>query len=97
MASKNFVLDTNVLIENPKCVLALRNGQDNTIHIPYTVLTELDRLKRDPRLGHVVAAHLSASNNRPALAASALAAALGRLPREVLVASADEGCQWLNV
>jgi len=34
MASKNFVLDTNVLIENPKCVQALRNGQDNKIHIP---------------------------------------------------------------
>ena len=55
MASKNFVLDTNVLIENPKCIQALRNGQDNNIHIPYTVLTELDKLKRDPRLGHVVA------------------------------------------
>ena len=52
MASKNFVLDTNVLIENPKCIQALRNGQDNNIHIPYTVLTELDKLKRDPRLGH---------------------------------------------
>ena len=59
MASKNFVLDTNVLIENPKCIAALRNGQENTIHIPYTVLSELDRLKRDPRLGHVVAQAVS--------------------------------------
>ncbi len=55
MASKNFVLDTNVLIENPKCIAALRNGNENVIHIPYTVLTELDTLKRDPRIGHVVA------------------------------------------
>ncbi|MDO9084353.1 MAG: PhoH family protein [Humidesulfovibrio sp.] len=55
MASKNFVLDTNVLIENPKCIAALRNGNENVIHIPYTVLTELDSLKRDNRIGHVVA------------------------------------------
>ena len=55
MAAKNFVLDTNVLIENPKCIAALRNGNENVIHIPYTVLTELDGLKRDPRIGHVVA------------------------------------------
>ena len=55
MASKNFVLDTNVLIENPKCIMALRNGAENVIHIPYTVLTELDTLKRDGRIGHVVA------------------------------------------
>ncbi|MGE4291416.1 MAG: PhoH family protein [Desulfovibrio sp.] len=54
MAEKRFVLDTNVLIENPKCIAALRNGQENKIHIPYTVLSELDRLKKDARIGHVV-------------------------------------------
>ncbi|MBU4378622.1 MAG: PhoH family protein, partial [Proteobacteria bacterium] len=54
MAQKHFVLDTNVLIENPKCIAALRNGQENEIYIPYTVLTELDGLKKDPRIGHIV-------------------------------------------
>jgi PhoH-like ATPase len=54
MAEKRFVLDTNVLIENPKCIAALRNGQENKIHIPYTVLSELDKLKKDARIGHVV-------------------------------------------
>ena len=54
MAQKHFVLDTNVLIENPKCIAALRNGQENQIYIPYTVLTELDGLKKDPRIGHIV-------------------------------------------
>lgn len=54
MAQKHFVLDTNVLIENPKCIAALRNGQENLIYIPYTVLTELDGLKKDPRIGHIV-------------------------------------------
>jgi PhoH-like ATPase len=55
MAQKHFVLDTNVLIENPKSIAALRNGQENIIHIPYTVLAELDKLKKDPRVGHIVA------------------------------------------
>lgn len=54
MAKKNYVLDTNVLIENPKCITALRNGQENNIYVPYTVLSELDKLKKDPRIGHVV-------------------------------------------
>lgn len=55
MAVKHFVLDTNVLIENPKCISTLRNGQDNTVYVPYTVLTELDKLKKDSRIGHIVA------------------------------------------
>jgi len=54
MGQKNFVLDTNVLIENPKCITALRNGEENKVHLPYTVITELDKLKRDPRIGHIV-------------------------------------------
>lgn len=54
MGKKNFVLDTNVLIENPKCITALKNGVENNVYIPYTVLTELDKLKRDPRIGHIV-------------------------------------------
>nr|WP_287411302.1 PhoH family protein [Pseudodesulfovibrio sp.] len=54
MAQKQFVLDTNVLIENPKCITALRNGVENQIYIPYTVLAELDGLKKDPRIGHIV-------------------------------------------
>ncbi|NDV22971.1 PhoH family protein [Desulfovibrio sp. JC022] len=54
MGQKNFVLDTNVLIENPKCITVLRNGVENQVHLPYTVITELDKLKRDPRIGHIV-------------------------------------------
>lgn len=54
MVPKNYVLDTNVLIENPNCIAALRNGQENIIHVPWTVLTELDGLQRDARIGHVV-------------------------------------------
>ena len=52
---KNYVVDTNVLIENPNSILSLRNGNDNNIYIPYHVLIELNTLKTNPRLRHIVA------------------------------------------
>lgn len=52
--SKTFVLDTNVLIDNPDAVTIFRNGQDNRVLIPYTVILELDRLKKRNDLTHIV-------------------------------------------
>ncbi|WP_028575472.1 PhoH family protein [Desulfonatronovibrio hydrogenovorans] len=51
---KNYVLDTNVLIENPKSIEILRNGSENNVFIPYHVLMELNKLKADPRLSHII-------------------------------------------
>ncbi|MBU1001756.1 MAG: PhoH family protein [Proteobacteria bacterium] len=51
---KNYVVDTNVLIENPYSILSLKNGNDNNIYIPYHVLIELNKLKTNPRLRHIV-------------------------------------------
>jgi PhoH-like ATPase len=51
---KNYVLDTNVLIENPQSLLTLRNGNENNIFIPYHVLMELEGLKKTPKLRHIV-------------------------------------------
>lgn len=51
---KNYVLDTNVLLENEKCIEILRNGEENDIFIPATVIEELDKLKRDKRKRHQV-------------------------------------------
>lgn len=45
-------------------------------------------------LRHVVAAHLSAENNRPELARAALAAALGCAPDWIGVADQADGCGW---
>lgn len=50
---------------------------------------------RHQGLRHVVAAHLSEQNNRPALAAAALAGALDASPDEVVVATARGGFDWL--
>ncbi len=53
--SKNYVIDTNVLLDDPNALFKLRNGNENHIFIPYHVLLELNKFKKDPRLGHIVA------------------------------------------
>ena len=57
---KNYVLDTNVLLENENCIEILRNGEENDIFIPATVIEELDKLKRDRRKRHQVTRAISA-------------------------------------
>ena len=52
---------------------------------------------RHDRLRHVVAAHLSEENNRPALAAAALAAACGAAPGDIVVADPLTGVGWLDL
>jgi phosphoribosyl 1,2-cyclic phosphodiesterase len=55
------------------------------------ILASLDRSK----LRHLVAAHLSQQNNLPHLAQAALASVLGASKVDVVVASQDEGFEWL--
>jgi len=49
------------------------------------------------RLRHIVAAHLSDTNNTPALARAALARVLETNSRDVHVASQDSGFDWLTL
>lgn len=51
---KNYVVDTNVLLEDPGALLKLRNGNENSVYIPYHVLLELDKFKKNPKMGHIV-------------------------------------------
>lgn len=53
--SKAYVIDTNVLLDDPGALFKLRNGNENHVFIPYHVLLELNKFKKDPRLGHIVA------------------------------------------
>lgn len=53
---KNYVLDTNALLEDPNCIEVLRNGEENRVGIPLQVILELDKLKKEPRVAHLVAA-----------------------------------------
>lgn len=48
-------------------------------------------------LRHVVAAHLSETNNRPDLAALTIANVLGTRPDDVVVANAADGSPWLDL
>jgi PhoH-like ATPase len=60
--SKAYVVDTNVLLDDPGALFKLRNGNENHVFVPYHVLLELNKFKKDPRLGHIVAkviGHLS--------------------------------------
>jgi len=52
---------------------------------------------RHERLRHVVAAHLSLQNNRPELAAAALAEVLGTQTADIVVANAHAGFDWLDL
>jgi PhoH-like ATPase len=51
---KNYVVDTSILLDNPKSIAILRNGSENEIYLPYTVILELEGLKKDKRLAPVV-------------------------------------------
>lgn len=66
-------------------------------HLANELAAELLAACRHARLRHVVAAHLSEQNNRPALAAAALATALGAGPDDIVVAGPCEGCAWLDL
>lgn len=48
---KHYVVDTNILIDNPNALLILRNGEENSVYIPNHVLFELDKLKFDKKRG----------------------------------------------
>ncbi len=54
MMKKNYVIDTNIFLDDKNCIERLRNGEENNIFIPKRVLLELDYLKNDPRIGHLV-------------------------------------------
>jgi len=51
---KKYVVDTNVLLDDENAIKILRNGEENEIFIPNTVLKELDLLKKDNKIKHKV-------------------------------------------
>ena len=42
---KTYIIDTNVLIDSPKSIEVLRNGDENEIYIPHVVIEEIDKHK----------------------------------------------------
>ena len=66
-------------------------------HLSNAAAAEILAKLQHNSLRHVAAAHLSQQNNHPSLAQNSLAAVLGCLPAEVMIASADLGTPWLAV
>lgn len=66
-------------------------------HLSNASAAELLSQCRHSGLRHVVAAHLSERNNKPALAAAALGAILGCAASEIPVASQSLGLAWLSL
>ena len=62
---KHYIVDTNVLLEDPNALFKLRNGNENAVYIPYHVLLELNRFKKDPRLGHIATQAIRNISNYP--------------------------------
>ncbi len=62
---KNYVIDTNVLLDDPMSLFKLRNGNENQIFIPYHVLLELDKLKKKPRLCAIVSQIIQLLTDHP--------------------------------
>ena len=66
-------------------------------HLDNGAAASLLRQIERSNLSHVVAAHLSAENNQPALAQTALADALGCQPDWIGLATQDEGFAWRDL
>ena len=54
MATKNFVLDTNVILHDANCIM---NFADNNIIIPMAVLEEVDKFKKGDEQKNFQARH----------------------------------------
>ena len=63
--AKQYIVDTNVLLEDPNALFKLRNGNENTVYIPYHVLLELNKFKKDPRLGHIATEAIRCISDNP--------------------------------
>jgi phosphoribosyl 1,2-cyclic phosphodiesterase len=66
-------------------------------HLANAASAELVRAIDCSRLQHLIAAHLSQTNNRPELAGAALAGALGCAPEWIGIATQDEGFGWREI
>ncbi len=51
---KNYIVDTNVLLDNPDSIDILINGEENNVYIPYNVILELDNLKKNDKVSHII-------------------------------------------
>ena len=86
--------DLDMLMEGPYPVSLKHRVSGRFGHLSNLDAQRLVSALERSRLRHLIAAHLSQQNNRPALAVNALAEGAGCEPAWVGVATQDEGFDW---
>lgn len=66
-------------------------------HLSNTAAADIVRALMHPQLQHVVAAHLSAQNNRADLVQTVLGHTLNCAPADIMVAQPGSGCPWIDI
>jgi phosphoribosyl 1,2-cyclic phosphodiesterase len=89
--------DAQLLADGPYPLFLKRRIGGGRGHLANAQSARLLDECRHAGLKHVVAAHLSLTNNRPALAAATLAAVLGTSDDDIVVADARLGSPWLDL
>jgi len=89
--------DLDMLLNGPYSAQLKSRIAGRLGHLANAASAELVQAMDCSRLQHLVAAHLSQTNNTPVLARSALAGALGCAPEWIGVATQEEGFDWREI
>ncbi len=89
--------DTGMLAQSAYPEFLKRRVGGQYGHLSNTAAAEIARRVMHQGLKHLVAAHLSAQNNRPALVQSLMSEALGCAENDIVIAAPDNGTDWLQV
>lgn len=89
--------DTEMLAQSAYPASLKRRVGGQYGHLSNTAAAEIARALGHQGLKHLVAAHLSAQNNCPALVQGLMADALSRSAEDIIVARPDVGTRWLQI
>ena len=89
--------DTDMLAQSSYPDFLKRRVAGQYGHLSNTAAADIIRSVMNPRLRHVVAAHLSAQNNRADLVQTLLGKTLDCAPDDIMVARPDSGCSWVEI
>ena len=89
--------DTALLEQSPYPAFLKRRVSGDYGHLSNAAAADIARTVMHRGFKHLVAGHLSTQNNRPELAQSAVAGALGCNNEDIVVAGASSGTRWLHI
>lgn len=89
--------DTEMLAQSAYPAFLKRRVGGQYGHLANSAAADIARTVQHRGLKHLVAAHLSAQNNRPALVQDVMAQALSCAPDDIIIAKPDAGSCWLQI